>query len=130
ATAEVEEQRAAKRHHALIMSRFEGVLAEHLSRPLSMPELCELIGVGHRTLRSCCAEFLGISPTRYVLLRRLKQVRRALRDGDPNMANVAGLAGCYGFTQLGRFAAVYRAVFGENPSTTLGRAPKIRFSGP
>jgi transcriptional regulator GlxA family with amidase domain len=129
-TVEVEEERAAKRHHALIMSRFEEVLAEHLGRPLRMPELCELIGVADRTLRSCCAEFLGISPSRYILLRRLRQVRRALRDADPNMVNVAELAGHYGFTQLGRFAGAYRTVFGETPSTTLGRAPKIRFSGP
>jgi hypothetical protein len=53
----------AKRHHARIMVRFEEVLAEHLGRPLHMPELCELIVVSDRTLRSCCAEFLGMSPT-------------------------------------------------------------------
>src|SRR6516165_4866411 len=33
------------RHHARIMVRFEEVLAERLSRPLNMPELCELIVV-------------------------------------------------------------------------------------
>jgi len=48
------------------------------NRPLPMPQLCALIGVTDRTLRSCCAEFLGISPSRYVLLRRLKRVRVAL----------------------------------------------------
>ena len=93
-----------------------------------MPELCALIGVTERTLRSCCAEFLGISPSRYVLLRRLKRVRIALRDADPNTADVAELARYCGFTELGRFAGVYHAAFGETPSTTLRRAPGVRFA--
>jgi AraC-like DNA-binding protein len=114
---------AARRHHASIMARFEEVLADHPNRPLHMPELCALIGVTDRTLRSCCAEFLGISPSRYVLLRRLRAARIALRDADPAMASVAEIAGGCGFTELGRFAGAYQTAFGESPSTTLRRAP-------
>jgi len=113
----------ARRHHANIMVRFEEVLGDHPNRQLHMPELCALIGVTERTLRSCCAEFLGISPTRYVLLHRLKQVRIALRDADPVRSNVADIARGHGFTELGRFAGAYRNAFGEAPSTTLRRAP-------
>jgi AraC-like DNA-binding protein len=118
----------ANRHHARIMVRFEEVLAEHLSRPLRMPELCELILVSDRTLRVCCAEFLGMSPTRYVLLRRLKEVRRALRDADPGTVSVAEVAHRFGFAELGRFAGRYRATFGEAPSATLQRAPGVRLA--
>jgi AraC-like DNA-binding protein len=113
----------AKRHHAKIMVRFEEVLAEHLSRPLQMPELCQLIAVSDRTLRSCCAEFIGMTPTRYVLLRRLEAVRRALLNADPDKANVTEVAHGFGFTELGRFAGTYRATFGETPSATLQRTP-------
>jgi AraC-like DNA-binding protein len=98
---------AAKRRHAQIMVRFEEVLAEDPSRPRRVAEICELIGVKERTLQSCCAKFLGISPRRYLLLRRLKQVRRALRDADP-ATSVADLAQRHGFTELGPFAAAYR----------------------
>jgi AraC-like DNA-binding protein len=125
--AKVNEHGAAKRDHALVMIRFEEVLAEHLSRPLHMPELCGLVGVGTRTLQSCCAEFLGISATQYVLLRRLKEIRRALLVADPNMVNLSELARRYGFTQPSRFAAVYSTAFGESPSTTL-RRPRRRDS--
>jgi AraC-like DNA-binding protein len=113
----------AKRHHAKIMIRCEEVLAEHLGERLHMAELCELIGVTDRTLRICCTEFLGLSPTRYVLLRRLRQVRIALRDAAPDTATVEELARGCGFAEQGRFASIYRAVFGEPPSTTLQRAP-------
>jgi AraC-like DNA-binding protein len=120
----------AKRHHARIMVRFEELLAEHLGRPLHMPELCELIVVSDRTLQLCCAEFLGMSPIRHVLLRRLKAVRSALRDADPDMLSVAEVTHRFGFAQSERFAARYRATFGEAPSTTLQRVPEMRLAAP
>jgi len=123
--AKVVEDGAARRHHTRIMVRFEEVLADHPNRQLHLPELCALIGVSERTLRSCCAEFLGISPSRYMLLRRLQAARIALRDGDPTAANVAEIARGRGFTELGRFAVAYRTAFGEPPSTTLRRAPGL-----
>jgi AraC-like DNA-binding protein len=129
-TASAQTDGYANRHHARIMIRFEEVLAEHFSRPLNMPELCELIVVSDRTLRSCCAEFLGMSPTQYVLLRRLKEVRRALRDADPDRVNVAEVARRFGFAQLGRFAGRYRATFGESPSATLQRTRGMRLTSP
>src|SRR5215469_3910011 len=64
----------AARHHASIMLRFEEVLAERLSQPPSVLEFCELLGVSDRTLRSCCTDFLGMSPNRYVRLRQLREV--------------------------------------------------------
>jgi transcriptional regulator GlxA family with amidase domain len=88
-----------------------------------MSELCALTGVNERTLRSCCAEFLGISPSRYVLLRRLKQARTALRDADRATVSVEEIARACGFTELGRFAGAYQTVFGETPLTTLRRVP-------
>jgi AraC-like DNA-binding protein len=116
----------ANRHHARIMVRFEEVLAEHSGRPLPMPELCALVEVSDRTLRSCCAEFLGMSPIRYVLLRRLKEARRVLRDADPDRVSVAEVARRFGFAELGRFAGRYRARFGETPSSTLQRTSGMR----
>jgi AraC-like DNA-binding protein len=115
---------------ARILATLEEVVAEHLGRPLPMRDLCELVGVNKLTLRSCCAEVLGISPTRYALLRRLKQVRIALLDADPVSTGVAELAARYGFTQLRSFAGMYRAAFGETASTTLHRAPEHHFVGP
>jgi len=120
----------AKRRHARIMVRFEEVLAEHLSRPLQMPELCALVVVSDRTLRLCCTQFLGMSPTQYVLLLRLDAVRRALRDANPHNANVAEIAHRFGFAELERFSETYQATFGEAPLTTLQHVPRMRPSAP
>jgi transcriptional regulator GlxA family with amidase domain len=111
----------AGRHHADIMVRFEDASTTHSSPQLNMPALCSAIGVPERTLRVCCTEFLGMSPTRYLLLRRLNMVRSALQRADPETASVAEIARTYQFREAGRFAVTYRTIFGEMPSSTLRR---------
>jgi len=110
---------ATKRHHAEIMLRFEDALVAHVDRQPSVPALCADIGVPERTLQGCCVEFLGMSPSRYLRLRRLNMVRAVLRRADPTTVSVAEIARRYQFSDLGRFAAVYREIFGEMPSATL-----------
>jgi AraC-like DNA-binding protein len=127
-TARVRPEAAAKRRHADILIRFEEALAQHLGEPLHIPELCELIGVSERSLRSSSTEFLGVNPGRYVLWRRLSRARTALRDGTPDNVDLTELARSFGFTQLGRFAAAYQVAFGEHPSITLQRAPGTVFA--
>ena len=109
----------ARRHHADIMARFEHVLACH--RPLEplMPEVAAAVGASEATLRICCAEFVGMSPGQYARLRRLNLVRAALQRADPATASVSAIARQHGFSELGRFAGVYRTTFGEVPSVTL-----------
>jgi AraC-like DNA-binding protein len=119
---DVNDHLETRRHHASLMVRLEDELARNTDGQPTMPELCAAIGVPERTLRVCCTEFLGISPSRYLLLRRLNLARAALRRADPATARVAEIARNYQFQQPGRFAVTYRRVFGEMPSTTLRRA--------
>jgi AraC-like DNA-binding protein len=111
-----------RRRHTDIMVRFEEAVAARSGPHLNLSELCTAIEVPERTLRLCCAEFLGVSPIRYYLLRRLNMARSALRRADPETASVAEIARDHHFTELGRFAVAYRAIFGETPSSTLRRA--------
>jgi AraC-like DNA-binding protein len=108
--------------HADIMVRFEDVIAIPAGYQPSLAALCATVGVPERTLRACCAEFLGLSPTRYILLRRLNMVRSALRRADPATTGVSEIARSFQFSELGRFAVSYRRAFGEMPSITLRRA--------
>jgi AraC-like DNA-binding protein len=102
-----------------VMSRFEDVIAAHRDRPLHMPELCRAIAVSERTLRHYCAEFLGVSPSRYLRLQRLKMVRTELQKADSATTSVAAVVRRHGFGEPGRFASLYRSVYGETPSATL-----------
>ncbi len=105
--------------YAAIMRRFEQYIEANSDRPLYVMDLCKAVGVSDRTLRTCCCEYLGMGPKRYLWLRRMYQARQALRSADPRTATVTDVAMNYGFGELGRFAVTYRALFGESPSTTL-----------
>jgi transcriptional regulator GlxA family with amidase domain len=113
-----------RHHHAALMARFEEALEKNMDQKLNMPALCAAIDVPERTLRGCCAEFLGVSPMRYLMLQRLNMARSALRNADPSTASVTQIARNHQFQELGRFAVTYRTTFGETPSATLERAPR------
>ena len=113
------EDTAARRRHATIMNRFEKALASKFDRQLPIPELCRTIEVPERSLRMCCFDILGMSPSDYMRLRRLNLVRGALQHANAVATKVSEIARRYGFEELGRFAAYYRTIFGETPSATL-----------
>ena len=88
-----------------------------------MADLAAQIGVTYWTLRHCCLEYLGMSPKRYLWLRRMHLVRRALPRADAERTTVTEITTDYGFWEFGRFSVAYRSLFGESPSTALRRAP-------
>jgi len=116
------EDRAAQRRHATILQRFRRVIEGNTEETIHMPELCATIGVSGRTLRTVCQEQLGISPKRYLLLRRMFLARKALRESTPGITTVTEIATRFGFWELGRFAVAYRSLFFETPSATLTRS--------
>jgi AraC-like DNA-binding protein len=110
------------RHRTEVLGCLEAFLEADPARAASTDELATILGISQRTLHSYCTDCLGVSPGRYLRLRRLKLVRQALLSAPPNPAMVAAVARRYGFPGAGRFAAIYRAEFGELPSATLDRA--------
>ena len=115
--------RNVHRHRARVMRRLEEVLTSTPDRPLYMPQLCATVGASYTTLRDCCQEYLGMSPKRYLWLRRMHLAHRALQSADAEKTTVTEIATDYGFWELGRFAVAYRSLFGEAPSAALRRLP-------
>jgi AraC-like DNA-binding protein len=105
------------------MVRFEEYVEANPDRPLYLVEICAAIGVSERTLRACCEEHLGMGPIRFLTLRRMHLVQRALSRAGPSSATVTRIVTDYGFWELGRFSVAYRALFGETPSETLRKKP-------
>lgn len=102
--------------HERAVRRAEDALADKLDTPIYVADLCNAAGVSERTLRNAFQSLYGMSPIRFLQLRRLHQVRRALRSDA--QASVTEVALRYGFGNLGRFAVEYRQLFGESPSRT------------
>ena len=65
-----------------------------------------------------------MGPIRYLTLRRMHLVHRALARKAPSTATVTQVATDHGFWELGHFSVAYRLMFGETPSQTLNRSPR------
>ena len=102
-----------------IMRRFEEIIEANPDRPIYIAELCRELGVADRTLRSNFHDVLGMSPYRYLVLRRMQLARRRLAAASVDGATVTRIAMDCGFSELGRFSVYYRRLFGESPSATL-----------
>jgi AraC-like DNA-binding protein len=116
--------------HDAIVARFEAFLEANPGTPLYLPEICTAIATSERTLRTACDEHLGMGPIRYLALRRMHLVRRALLRAIPSTTTVTRIATDHGFWELGRFSVYYRTMFGETPSLTLQRPPDDRLIRP
>lgn len=87
--------------------------------PVHISELLSALRVSRRTLHRSFDEVLGIPPIRYLRHRRLCEARILLKEGTEPDMTVADVAFGQGFSDLGRFSAYYRSLFGENPSESL-----------
>lgn len=122
----IETPRGGLRHDAII-SKFEDFLAANPGRSIYLTEICAAVGIAERTLRASCEEHLGMGPIRFLTLRRMHLVHRALRRADPTKSTVTRIVTDHGFWELGRFSVAYRTLFGESPSETL-RSPNKNFN--
>ena len=102
---------------AAIMRRIREILIEREDEPVYAGELASLLGISQPSLQRVFQEWFGMSPARYLALRRLHLVRRRLRKSEGS--TVTEIAGSSGFWDLSRFSKRYKDVFGELPSTTL-----------
>ena len=104
-----------------IISRSKALLEEREGKIILIEELAAAADVSERTLRTAFKEYFGTGPVRYLHLRQLHQVHRALRVAEPEAVSVSDVLLKYGVWDFSRFASRYRQLFGELPSETLRR---------
>jgi AraC-like DNA-binding protein len=105
-----------------VLARFEDSIEENPHQFPRMAQLCRDLDIAERTLRRCCFGHLGMGPVRYLRLRRMQLVHRALRSAAVKRTTVTQAVRQQGFHEIGRFAGLYRAHYGELPSATLRRS--------
>ena len=93
----------------------------NLHQPLTVTEIAEAAGVSVRSLQAGFQQFQDATPVAYLRRLRLEAVHKEL-SLPANTLPVREVALKWGFTQMGRFAAQYRAVYQVHPSETVRRA--------
>ena len=110
-----EEPRLAS--YGVYVKRAQAWIEAHLEDDLRVVELAEVAGTTARTLQSSFKAVLGVSPMRYVRVRRLDRLRRSLLRRDARQT-VTSLALRHGINHMGRLSGDYRELFGELPRDT------------
>lgn len=105
------------------MRRVRDLINEHQDEPIYASELAALAGVSQPTLQRLFLEWFGISPAKYLLMKRFYLARRRLREGQ--VKSVTEVATSLGFWDLSRFSKSYKEVFGELPSQSLRNAGRM-----
>lgn len=96
----------------------------NLYAPLTMSDICAHAKIQIRSLQRLFLRKLDLTPTQYILARRMNSVRRQLIASEPEAGRVTDIAFRHGFNHPGRFAVQYRTFFGETPRQTLQNRPR------
>jgi AraC-like DNA-binding protein len=91
----------------------------HAHRVPTISELCAASRVGKTRLHESFISMFGISPMQYLRYTRLTRAREWLSNRESPPRSVKDVAFYFGFSNGGRFAAEYRQLFDEDPSTTF-----------
>ena len=93
-------------------------MVANISQPLSVAEIAREAGTSVRALQAGFQQFKDTTPLNYLRRIRLEGVRKSLCD-EANTLSIAQIARAWGFTHMGRFAAIYYDAFGQTPSETV-----------
>jgi AraC family ethanolamine operon transcriptional activator len=101
--------------------RAEAFLRGSLDEPVRIEDVCSAVHASRPALHRAFQAAFGTSPMAYLKSLRLSAAHKELTRAR-QCTTVAAVAMRWGFFRLGCFSADYRAMFGEKPSETLGRA--------
>jgi transcriptional regulator GlxA family with amidase domain len=101
----------------------------NISQPISMAAVAAAAGVSIRGLQTGFRAFKDTTPLGYLMMLRLQAARQDLLDPG-NSRPVSEICLKWGFFHFGRFSAVYKATYGENPSETRKYAGRYWLSKP
>ena len=102
--------------------RAEEYIYARAGEVITMDDLVEVSGVSARSLYEGFRRFRGTTPMAFIKWLRLDRAHCDLLAACRDETTVAQVAGRYGFSHLGHFAAAHRRKYGETPSETLRRS--------
>jgi AraC-like DNA-binding protein len=102
-----------------VIDRSREYIEAHLFESIPLGEVCTYAAASLSKLERIFQRELQMSPSQYILKRRLIAVNDMLKQTGSCSTPISKVAMDYGFNHLGRFAGTYRDFFGELPSDTL-----------
>jgi AraC-like DNA-binding protein len=86
-----------------------------------LSDLCDMTGIGQRTLQRMFLHYAGVSPTWVIRRYRLLEAAEAVRDGKP--VSWAKIAADLGYADQAHLIRDFRAAIGQTPAAYAGSQP-------
>jgi AraC-like DNA-binding protein len=102
-----------------VIRRADAVMRHLVGGEYSSDRLCRTLGVTERTLQSYFKESIGLTPKSWFQRLSLNRAHEALLHRPIHRNLVTEVALDCGFEHFGRFAQLYRELFGRTPSETV-----------
>ncbi|NES66230.1 MAG: helix-turn-helix transcriptional regulator, partial [Okeania sp. SIO2D1] len=104
-----------------LIAQAETQMLAHLEKPLTLKQLAQNLESSSCALSFGFQDLFGLSPMRYLKVRRLNAVRQRLKASEPENCTIFFLASEFGFYSPSHFTRDYKTMFGELPSETLAK---------
>jgi AraC-like DNA-binding protein len=118
--SEIVDRRAAPGQRTAIGRAVE-LLQSQPGHPWTVTGLAAEVHLSVRALHEGFARDIGMPPITYLRRVRLYRAHAELQASDRSQTTVRAVANRLGILHMSRFAATYKATFGESPSETLSR---------
>lgn len=92
---------------------------QHAGHDIDLGDIAAAVNLTPRAVQYVFRQQADTTPMEYLRRMRLHRARTDLIDGDRSTTTVSAVAQKWKFGHTGRFAAQYRAVYGESPHTAL-----------
>lgn len=119
AVADQRSRTARRRVSASALREVREFLRAHAGEPIGPVELAGIAGAPAVAVAEALCRRHDVHPAELLWDARLPGARRALRDAEPPIADVATIAARWGFVRLAAFRLAYARAFGELPEDTL-----------
>ncbi|MDA2890682.1 helix-turn-helix transcriptional regulator [Mycolicibacterium sp. BiH015] len=100
-------------------------IEEHVDADVTLASVAKAVHTSTRSLQLMFRKHCGCTPMQHLRDVRLQRAHADLLAAGPSSTSVSAVSMRWGFGHSGRFAARYRERFGESPSVTLQRSPRV-----
>lgn len=97
-----------------VLRRMRSLMRDHLAQPFKLGQICQVLNVSEKQLRTRCQRTFGLTPQAYYLVVRLEQGQFLLRNTHMPITEVALATG---FGSLTGFSRAFRNLYGASPRT-------------
>jgi AraC-like DNA-binding protein len=105
--------------HPVLLRYAVEYMKRNVTNDIALNDIAQAVHISPRAVQYMFRRHLDTTPLQFLRRLRLNGAHQELRAADRTHATVTQIAAKWGFAHTGRFAVMYREVYGRSPHSTL-----------